>query len=200
MRRIGASDVNFYAGLVRSRKRRSAQRARRAARFLPLLLLLFVLLAAALALHTQNRNREGELLRLNAELNEQSADYERARALSERDALLKEQYSGLQMSALVFSMYPQLPKTLFEQVRTCAGDVFTIGVYRYDETTGVLSLDAAADSVNEVPLFVERLRATGLFERVSYAGYTSDTGGTYYCTIDCALRYSAAEQGGIWRS
>ena len=193
MRRTGASDVNFYAGLVRSRKRRSAQQARRAARFLPLVLLTLLLLAAALALHMQNLGREGELLRLNAELAKQSAAYEKARALSERDALRKEQYSGLQMSALVFSMYPQLPRTLFEQVRTCAGDVFTISVYRYDETTGVLSLDAAAASVNEVPLFVERLRATGLFGRVSYAGYTSDTGDPYYCTIDCALQYSAAE-------
>lgn len=193
MRRTGASDVNFYAGLARSRKRQRAARARRAIRFLPLLILLLILLAASAALYTQNRDREQTLLLLNAELAKQSAAYEKARALSERSALLSEQYSGLKLSALVFSMYPQLPKTLFEQVLSCAGDVFTISVYRYDETTGVLSLDAAAASVNEVPRFVERLRATGLFERVSYAGYTSDTGGTYYCTVDCALAFAAAE-------
>lgn len=193
MRRTGASDVNFYAGLARSRRRQDAQQARRAARFLPLLVLLLALFAAALALHEKNRGRERALLSLNAELEKRSAAYEKVRALSERNALLKEQYSGLQMSALVFSMYPQLPRTLFERVRSCAGDVFTISVYRYDETTGVLSLDAAVASVNEVPRFVERLRGTGLFQRVSYTGYTSDTGGTYYCTVDCALQYSAAE-------
>ncbi len=193
MRRTGASDVNFYAGLVRSRKKQRAQRARRAIRFLPLLILLLVLLAVSAALYTQSRTREQALLLLNAELERQSADYEKARALSERSALLTERYSGLKLSAFVFSMYPQLPKTLFERVLSCAGDVFTISVYRYDETSGVLSLDAAAASVNEVPRFVERLRATGLFERVSYAGYTSDTGGTYYCTVDCALALAAAE-------
>ncbi len=76
---------------------------------------------------------------------------------------------------------------MFDRIAECAASDFFITDYRFSETTGTLELDAVAPSVNLVPNLVNRLRDTGLFSAVQYAGYTSDSDSQYYCTVGCTL-------------
>ena len=100
-----------------------------------------------------------------------------------REALADE----LQADADLVEALPLLDENLFVQVNACAAGKFNISVYRYNEETRTLEIDASAPSVNDVPALVEALRDTALFSSIQYSGYTSDTDGVYYCTVGCVL-------------
>ena len=191
MRQQRSSDgINFYRGyrqLVNSQKSgRGRQRARVIA---PLAVLLAVMLGVSAVFLVNNRQKSRELAEIGAQMERIRPDYEQAAALAAERERMEGRSRLLQSSRFLFTVYPPLTQELFDRVRACAGDVFNISAYAYEEGTRTLVVDASADSVNEVPLFVERLRETELFERVQYTGYTSENEKAYFCTVGCTLGF-----------
>lgn len=187
--------INFYRGyqqwLASQKNHESKRKARLVA---PLALLLAVLLGVAGILLAQNREKRRQLETINAHMESLRPDYQEALDVQSRLSVANATYQALAAGQFTFQVYPTLNAGLFDQVRECAKDIFNISAYSYDETTRTLSVDASAESVNEVPKFVERLRATGLFESVHYTGYTSDDSQEYYCTVGCTLAYFSGAQ------
>lgn len=180
--------INFYRGyrqLVNSKK--SDVGKRRVRIIAPISVLAVALLGVAAVVFAEIREKTDALDGIQLQMEQRQTGYEQARALSDECAKLEERYNQLAAGRFLFTINPPLTRELFTQVRACAGDIFNISAYAYDETTRTLTVNASADSVNEVPKFVERLRDTELFESVQYTGYTSESEETYFCTVGCTL-------------
>lgn len=73
----------------------------------------------------------------------------------------------------------------FAHLYAAASGGVTILQMEYTEDAGVLTVSAQSASVTDAPVFVQRLRGTGLFSDISYTGYLSDTDGMYYFSASC---------------
>ncbi len=190
--KYGRNDsINFYRGYQQKlASQKSKVNNKRLGLILPLALLVAVLIGVSGYLLAQNRQKQRELEALQAHIAGIQGDYEQAIALQSQLNTANATYQALAAGKFTFAVYPTLDATLFNQVRECAKGIFNISAYSYDEATCTLSVDASADSVNEVPKFVERLRATKLFDGVQYTGYTSDDTQEYFCTVGCTLPFA----------
>lgn len=181
------NSVNFYEGyLARTKKARDDKTAKTLTIVLPLALMALALLGVAGKFLLDNRAKQAKIDALDARISELNAAYETADARAERLSDAQTELDTLSANRVMFNLYPVLTRDTLVQVRACATG-FTISDFTFDETTGVLGVKASSDSVNEVPAFVQRLRATGLFSKVQYTGYVSDADQVYHCTIDCTL-------------
>lgn len=186
----GNRGINLYESYRRQVHRERSDKSKRRARWIvPLAALALALLVFAGVMIGQNIKKSMELDQLRSQSDALQPAYEQASALSQRRAELENIYGSLAYNHLLFALYPALSEALVTQVRDCAldGTIFTIHAYAYDEENLALVLDASAESVNEVPLFVERLRQTQVFRSVVYTGYTSDQDSDYFCTVGCTL-------------
>lgn len=193
MRRTQTNGINLYESYLQQTKREQNEKSSKLLTWiLPLALLLLILLGVAGKLFLDNKERQETLDALDAQIAAMSKEYDDARALEalrdEKDAA----YQSLAGARFLFEMYPAPTKDLFKQVLDCADNIFNISQYEYVETMGRLVIDASADSVNEVPQFVQRLRDTGLFSLVQYIGYTSNDSKRYFCTVSCTLASEGA--------
>lgn len=190
MTRQSSNSINLYEGyrqlLSHQKNDKSVQRLKL---IVPLALLALVLLAVSGVIVYQNIQKSRELKMIQQQIDALGASYAQAQELSGKHEELSNQYGNLTFNRMLFNIYPPLNKPLLEKVRDCAQDgrIFTINAYSYSEENITLVVDASADSVNELPKFVERLRETELFSSVQYTGYTSDRAADYFCTVGCML-------------
>ena len=175
--------VNLYAGYQRAAKQKKPERSKKGLAILPLLLLLLAVAAVYLYFWRQAQALQTRADALDAEITQLSARYAQAEQYSGEASGVDTLYSDLVTADALFTLYPALTPELITDVEDCAGDIFTVTAYGFEETSGTLAVNANADSVNEVPKFIERLRDTNDFQSVQYTGYTSDTSGEYFCTV-----------------
>lgn len=71
--------------------------------------------------------------------------------------------------------YPQMNSKKFSQVYGYAGSRISINSLEYDNPTGTLTFEAQSNSATGVPIFVAQLRVSGIFDDVTYEGYTNAT-------------------------
>lgn len=181
-----ANNINFYTAYKQSVKKKPAI-GQTWLVLLPLAALAIVLAVTAVVIKLGNAKKADELARTNGEIAAvQQAQQQSLLLWQQRDTLktMETTLTGMQQA---LDALPEPDEELLNDVIRCAGDRFLIRVYRYDEETRTLEIDAAGGSVNDVPQLVEDLRDTGRFSAVQYKGYTSDTDGVYYCTVGCTL-------------
>lgn len=181
-----ANNINFYTAYKQSVKKKPAFGQTWPA-VLPLAALAILLAVAAGVIKLNNAKKAAELERTNAQIAAVQLKQQQTLLLWEQRDTLKGMETTLTDMQLALDMLPEPDEELLNDVIRCAGDRFLIRVYRYDENTRTLEIDAAGGSVNDVPQLVEDLRDTGRFSAVQYKGYTSDTDGVYYCTVGCTL-------------
>lgn len=181
------TDINFYARYEQQKKRGRKAKNKNLWLILPLLLVAGLMAGLAADILMQNAAKNARLKSLDASIAGMQEDYDDVSLLSYRASALGNEYAALQSSEVLMSLYPALSRQLFYTVKDCAGEAFTLDKFSYDEANLTLIVDAHAPSVNEMPRFVEALRATGLFSEVYYIGYTSDSDGDYYCQAGCTL-------------
>ncbi len=188
MTKLKPRNLNFLQAYEDVRKSAGKKKAGRTfAVIAPLALLAAALLTVFLLLVAGNAERVMRLAALEEQMAVLRPQYDETLALTERRSALNAELAALEAGLAASETAPTVDKALFAAVSECAGDIFTISLYRYEEQARLLSIDASAPSVNDVPDLVECLRATGLFSSVRYTGYTSDADGVYSCTVDCAL-------------
>jgi Zn-dependent M28 family amino/carboxypeptidase len=180
------NNINFYAA-YREGHREKKSPARWLRGLIPLLIILGIIIAVTMFIRLSNFKTSNEVDAMTRQIQLLAPQYEDTKALSERSATLLALADELQADADLAESLPQLNENLFVQVNACAAETFNISVFRYNEETRTLEIDASAPSVNDVPALVEALRDTKLFSTIEYSGYTSDTDGVYYCTVGCVL-------------
>ncbi|HBL84802.1 MAG: hypothetical protein A2Y17_01575 [Clostridiales bacterium GWF2_38_85] len=88
---------------------------------------------------------------------------------------------------------PILTKTDFEKILACSGDKIVIYSYNYINNASLLTFEAAATETADIPEYISRLEATGLFGNIEYNGYNlSDT--EFYFTVDCYLKVVSTDE------
>lgn len=188
MKRTQGNGINLYESYLQQSKRTQGEKSGKLLTLvLPLALVALLLLGFAGKLLLDNREKSAELTALDGEIASLTGAYDNAQALEARRDEAAAIYERLAGARFLFTLPPAPTKALFTQVRACAEGVFNISQYDFNAATGVLTIDASAASVNEVPQFVQRLRDTGLFSLVQYTGYTSRDTTEYFCTVDCTL-------------
>ena len=186
MSKSNTNNINFYTAYRESHREKKSP-ARWLAALLPLLVILALIVVATMVIRLSNLQLTNEVDAMTRQIQLLEPQHLDTKALSERSAMLQGLADELQADADLVADLPVLDENLFVQVNACAASKFNISVYRYNEETRTLEIDASAASVNDVPALVEALRDTALFSAIQYSGYTSDTDGVYYCTVGCVL-------------
>lgn len=78
--------------------------------------------------------------------------------------------------------YPDLTSAQYRQIREYAGINVELLAMGYDRSTGILSFAATSEHVYALPTFIAQLRASGIFNDVSYLGYASNVSPTLLST------------------
>lgn len=182
--------IDLYAGYQRLAKQKKSTAVKPGLAFLPLLLLVLILAAVYLIAWRKTYALQKDERALDDRIAALQPRYDQAQEYSGEASTVDELYSELLNANALFNMYPVIRGDLILQVEACAAGIFDVTAYGFEETSGVLNMNAKGPSVNDVPVFIGRLRDTGEFTSVQYTGYTSDTEGVYYCTGSCLLPQS----------
>lgn len=84
---------------------------------------------------------------------------------------------------VVLDGYPALSKGFFDQINACGMGQVQVQSYNYVVDSAAFILTGTAGSVDQVADYVSRLRSTGLFDALSYTGYTTQDGIRYFFEI-----------------
>lgn len=88
--------------------------------------------------------------------------------------------------------YPLLDGAVFSGLSAALGTAVTIDSYSYSAADGSLILQLVGHDAIQAPDLIDALKQTGLFDRVSYAGYSGD-GQTYRMQVICMIK--AGDEG-----
>ncbi len=117
---------------------------------------------------------------------ENVAAYEKA---AEKERRIDTLAAGIDEANLLterLSSYPLVDSGLLGRIREAGGGAVSVEITGYDSATGRLIFQAESAEVIEAPRYVLKIRNTGLFETVSYSGYSFD-GETYALHLECTL-------------
>ncbi len=89
--------------------------------------------------------------------------------------------------------YPDLTMEMIRTIVDVSGQDMDVRVQTMDISTGTLTYNAVSRQVIDIPVYVQKLENTGLFESVDYNGYSYDNE-QYTLMLSCVLK--AEEVGG----
>jgi hypothetical protein len=175
---VKTKDINLLIAMDRGIKQNSGGGAQR---FLPLIVVVVavVLIVGAMTLlYLQNSNLKNHIEEIDLYLN----DPVTVRAYSDSNyALTKAQAMDkktleVETALYIISSYPELSREVITQLFSLAGSKANIeSSIAYDTSTGLLTFVANSNTATGVPIFISQLRASGLFEDVTYQGYQETT-------------------------
>lgn len=187
MKHNKGKNINFYARYYKNLKKEKKIISARRKLLIPLVVLVIVFGVIFTMLQIDNFKKTSELDTLLRDIDNSMEKYMQVSQLkTQRDQLSIVKLS-LEEEKKYDSFFPSIDSDIFYLIQNSAGDLFNIDAYRYDEENYTIQIQAVTKSVNNVPELVERIRNTGRFISIDYAGYSSDSDGLYYCTIGCAL-------------
>ncbi len=99
--------------------------------------------------------------------------YSDANSKKEAATKAQEREDWLQSLLTNIGSYPELNSKKLSQIYGYAGSRIEIDGVNYDTSTGTLFFNAKSDSATGVPIFVAQLRMSGIFDDVTYEGYTN---------------------------
>lgn len=92
--------------------------------------------------------------------------------------------------------YPRVNGTVMDTIGSCGRGVVTSEVQSYVAETGALELYAVAAQVTDINVFIDNLKASGLFRAVEYSGYGFvENDQTYNINVVCYMASTAGRQG-----
>ncbi|MGN0377673.1 MAG: PilN domain-containing protein [Suilimivivens sp.] len=106
-----------------------------------------------------------------------SASYEMASASVET---MKYKISVVEEIWAHLMSYPTINSSIEKILFDCAGDAVTVEIKSFQRDSGVLTLEAVAEDVRDINVFIENLQKQEIFEAVEYTGYTYVSGLDYY--------------------
>ncbi len=154
----------------------------------PVFLLAVLLLGAWGVLLRQNLELMDQADQLQARLDDPEA-VETARQSREWAARGQELLRDMETVELLSDRlegYPQIDSSLLDRIAQAGEDGISVTITGYDSATGELQFNAASREVIDIPNYVMDLEETGLFQAVSYTGYSLEDAG-YVLRLNCAL-------------
>lgn len=177
-------DVNLYTRFNYNPERERAAH-RRINYAIPVILLIIVLAAVIMYMKRDVDKLKADIAKQEDIISE-SNGYE-TNDFSVKQTLYEDYTTQLELYKKMVGSYPTFDSELINKIFSCTTSNITISDFNYDMTGDGVSFSAEADSVNNVPAFIVRLRETGLFDDVKYNGYASETGDGYTFSVNCVL-------------
>lgn len=88
--------------------------------------------------------------------------------------------------------YPIINSSVEQALKECAGSGVSIEIKSFQRDSGVLTLEAFADNVQDINGFISNLQEQELFEAIEYSGYTYVSGVDHYnIHVICCMAESA---------
>lgn len=162
----------------------------------PVFLLAVIGLGAWGVLLRQNLELMDQADRLRARLDDPTAAGQ-ARQWQEWDARCRELLQDLEAAQRLsgrLAGYPRIDSGLLDRIAQAGEKGVSVAITGYDSATGVLLFNAASREVIDIPGYVMALEETGLFQTVSYTGYSYKDGG-YTLRLSCALSPGIGREG-----
>ena len=103
------------------------------------------------------------------------SDYQLALDVEAQVQRLRTDTDNLSRVRQAVDSYPSLSKGLFETLASAENGKVDVLTYSYASSSGTLSLGGKATGISETALFVARLRVSGLFSSLGYAGYAEES-------------------------
>lgn len=121
------------------------------------------------------------------------AQYDEAQALSRELSRYAEAYGDMRDIRAAIASYPTVGSAALNRVLGCRQEDMTYSSLTYDRQTAMLSIEGRAASYADCPPLIDRLRATGLFDEVTYNGYNTQDGRFAFHAY-CRLKGGAADE------
>ena len=104
---------------------------------------------------------------------------------------LQTKVTNARLARAAMDSYPSLTASVFDTIGQCAGGSVRITAYSYIAADGLLHISGQAAGIADAALFESKLRYSGLFASLGYAGYTLDQTATdgfpYYFDVSGTL-------------
>ena len=170
---IRQKDINLLAALEKA-SGSSAEAVKRRNMFVLLLgAVALIVIGALLYFFTvMGLNNEKETYLAYIDDPQIRAAYNDAREKSNVTSSMVNNAQWLQELITTIDGYPDMNTKKFSQVEDYAKKRVRIIGVEYDDTSGALTFKGETESATSVPIFVNQLRTSGLFDDVAYEGYT----------------------------
>ncbi len=140
---------------------------------------------------TSSKIRKIESWIEDASVQEQYQQAEQRKAYSEA---LNQSIAQVNRMEKNLATYPDLTESMIREIEDVSGRDMDVKIQGLNMETGTLSFNAVSRQVIDIPGYVNRLTATGLFEEVNYTGYAYGDQ-EYTLSLTCVL--AAAENGEV---
>lgn len=121
-------------------------------------------------------------------------EYTRANERKTYSAALAQSISQVKRLGENLATYPELTDSVIREIEDVSGRDMDVKIRGLNIETGTLTFNAVSRQVIDIPGYVSKLKATGLFETVNYTGYTYGEN-EYTLSLSCVL--AAAENGEV---
>lgn len=129
--------------------------------------------------------------------------YQQALGLEEQLTEIEGSIAAVELTEENLSVYPEFSNEILQQIRNAGGLGIQCRVSGYDASTGTLDFQANSRAVIDVPVYIQKLKDSGLFHAVNYTGYDYDNE-WYTLSLSCVMAggvsKQAQEQGITWET
>ncbi len=119
---------------------------------------------------SDSRKAENQAVQVGSILGD--SGYRQALLAEKRMKELETEYRNAWTVRQALDSYPSLSQAFFQTILSSAGTQAEITGFVYSASDGLLVMTGTAYGILDTAEFVGRLRQTGLFESISYTGYT----------------------------
>ena len=119
--------------------------------------------------------------------------YQKANERKEVSSQLAEAIRQVKQTTKNLDTYPDLTTEMILTIEDVGGQDMEVKVQTMDMDTGTLTFNAVSRQVIDIPVYVQKLEDTGLFDSVDYTGYSYNDS-VYTLMLTCVLE--EAQTGG----
>lgn len=184
--------------LERYKKQRhnSSEKNKILGKFLPLVITVGVFLVVFAALLITNIVMNARLAKQKEYLDDPNNISQAAEAenVIEENNALRLTISALKSASEAQQSYPRINSIVISAIEQAGGGAVSMEITSYYSETGQLTLAAQTSGVDQINSYIDRLKATNLFDNVEYSGYTyTQNTNTYTINVVCYLNTGAGK-------
>ena len=163
---------------------------------IPPIVLVAIGLILSVTFGVMNAKKQSELDTLNTEIEstEMVTEYAEAQTIEAEVIALTSYYNELQNGQDNANGYPDINSDKITTLETL-GSGITLSSLSYESSSGTMSVSATAASVYDAAIYVGQLLSSGLFQDISYTGYSISEGST-----ETTTETVTAEDGSTYES
>lgn len=165
-------------------------------KYMPLIITVGVVVVALIGLLLTNIIMKASLEKQKAYLNDATniSQAAEAKKITDENTSLQTTINALNSAIAAQQSYPKLNASVINSINQAGSGVVSMNISSYYAKNGQLTLTALTGSVEQINSYIDRLKATNLFDNIEYSGYSyNQSTGTYTINVVCYLNSEAGK-------